>query len=143
MHYGLIAFLAAVLGADGPPVDRKDDSSKLQGTWHVTRARRDGEVAMDLANAALIVSGDQFTSKSGMKVVARGTWKIDPAKTPRSIDIEYTEGPDKGQTVRGIYALHEGVWILILSPPGQERPVSFKAEFKVGYTSLVLKAAKP
>lgn len=142
----LMATLCAVsflIATDGPSTTTPEESRKLQGSWTVVRARRDGEVDNELVDATLVVSGDKFTSKSGMRTVAQGNWKLDADKKPRTIDIEYTEGPEKGQTARGIYSITDGTWILLLNAPGRERPASFSPESEIGLTYLILKPTKP
>ncbi len=136
--------LLAALVSNGKQTNvSEDDAKTLQGVWTVFRARRDGEIDAELAGATVVIADDTFMSKSGEKVSAQGTWKIDAGKKPKSIDIEYTDGPEKGQTVRGIYSVNDGIWSLVLSPAGQDRPVSFKPSSYIGYTLLILKVAKP
>jgi uncharacterized protein (TIGR03067 family) len=135
--------LGTLRPADEPPPATKEEMKKLEGTWTVVRARRDGEVDSDLIDAVVTLAGSQFTSKSGKAVVARGAWKIDPAKKPRTLDIEYKEGPEKGQTAYGIYSLTDDTWVVLLSAPGKERPVSFERESETGRTFLVLKQSRP
>src|SRR5262245_59801360 len=87
-----------LLAADSPVKQVEQEMKKFQGTWVVARARRDGEVDAELAGATVTLAGNMFTSKSGKTILAQGTWKVDPAKKPKTIDIEYTDGPEKGQT---------------------------------------------
>src|SRR5262249_32943853 len=126
-----------LLAADSPVKEVQQEMKKFQGTWAVARARRDGEVDAELAGATVTLAGNMFTSKSGKAILAQGTWKVDPAKKPKTIDIEYTDGPEKGQTAYGIYSLTDGAWIVLISSPGKDRPVSFETESENGCTFLV------
>jgi uncharacterized protein (TIGR03067 family) len=131
--------------AVGPPAqdDAKQESEKLQGIWTVARARRDGELDNSLKGATITISGDKFISKNGETVVAQGTWKIDPTKEPKTIDIRYTDGPEKNKRVFGIYAFKEESWVLLLAAAGKDRPASFEKEMQEGQTYLLLSGPAP
>jgi uncharacterized protein (TIGR03067 family) len=143
-HPFLILAVGCLLAAGAPasdPLQREKD--QLQGTWAVVRARHNGQANDKLLNATLTIAGDQFTSKIGDTVYGKGTWKIDPASNPKTIDIHYSEGADKGKTVKGIYHLKDNLWVVLFSSPGQDRPVSFDKDRKDGQTFLILKASRP
>ena len=133
-----------MLAADGPPADApRPDKDLLQGTWTVIRARQNGQANEQLLHASLIIAGDEFTSKVGDAVAGKGTWKVDATANPKAIDITYTEGADKGKTVKGIYHVKDSLWIVLFSSPGQDRPVSFNKDREDGQTFLILKATRP
>jgi uncharacterized protein (TIGR03067 family) len=111
----------------------------LQGTWVVTRARRNDKVDAALAQATVTLTGNYFTSRSDRTVTAAGTWTVDPTRTPPTLELNYTEGAEKGQKVAGIYSRDGNVWIVIYSAPGQPPPASFKQASEPGWTFLTLK----
>jgi uncharacterized protein (TIGR03067 family) len=103
----------------------RQEMEGLQGTWVVTRVRRNRAIALGWAGSTVTLTGNQFTSQSGQTTVARGTWTVDPTQEPYSIDLHYTEGSDQGQKLEGLYQREGGAWVVLFSAPGQRRPASF------------------
>jgi uncharacterized protein (TIGR03067 family) len=130
-------------GANAREADpAQQEKTKLQGLWTVVKAKQNGEPADRLIDATLTIAGDRFISDAGGKVLGKGTWKVDPTKDPKTIDVQYSEGSEKGKVAKGIYQLNGSTWIILFSAPGLERPLSFTTEQKDGQTFLILKAAK-
>ena len=50
---------------------------------------------------------------------------LDPAKEPKTIDYEMTEGVTKGKTQLGIYELDGDTFKSCFGSPGAERPTDF------------------
>src|SRR5712692_5405849 len=106
-RYALIVFLltGSVLAADDPKQEAiKKETAKLQGPWKVVSAEIGGKPDASRKDAQVVCKGDTFTRKTSSQVL-RGTYKLDPTAKPPTIDVTYTEGPDKGKTLYGIYAL--------------------------------------
>jgi uncharacterized protein (TIGR03067 family) len=104
-----------------------DDAKQLQGTWVLVSLERDGKEVKPQKDTKAIITGDKFIIKVGDKVIAGGTSKLDPSKTPKAVDTTYTEGPDKGKTFKGIYQLDgDMVKFCRAGSPEQERPTEFK-----------------
>jgi len=118
-----------VLAADGDKADEaKKDLEKFQGDWKAVSIQRDGESVApeeELQQLTLIVKGNERLLKVGEEVRSRSTFKLDPTKKPRTIDITVTEGPLKDRTVRGIYELDGDTQKVCLSLEGDGRPKEF------------------
>jgi uncharacterized protein (TIGR03067 family) len=56
-----------------------------------------------------------------------GTQKIDPSKSPKTIDVTMIEGPDKGKVMLGIYEIDEDTLRACFDPQGKKRPTEFKS----------------
>ncbi len=67
--------------------------------------------------------------KRGDEVVVKGTFKLDPTKKPKTIDMTVTEGrreQDQGKELHGIYELtKDGLKWCTSEPGGTERPKEF------------------
>ena len=74
---------------------------------------------------------------------AKGTFSIDPKKTPKTIDLTFTEGPPKGTVLKGIYELDDSTYKLCVGPPDGDRPRVFDSKAKDGGILQVLKKVKP
>jgi uncharacterized protein (TIGR03067 family) len=57
----------------------------------------------------LHVEGDHYTFILG-ETDLRMTFKLDPTKTPKTIDMKIIEGPCEGQTFHGIYTLEGDIF---------------------------------
>ena len=92
----------------------------------------------ELKDVPLVLKGKTFAQGE-----AKGTYKVDATKTPKTIDMTFTEGPPKGLTLRGIYELDDATYKLCIANPGSDRPRVFDSKAKDGGTVQVLKRAKP
>src|SRR5262245_65584155 len=60
---------------------------------------------------------------------ASRTFKLDPAKKPKAMDVTYDDGPNKGKTNHAIYALQgDTLTICRHQQPARERPKEFTSE---------------
>src|SRR5213594_3485111 len=86
--------------------ESKKDSKKIQGTWLPSEAELNGRKMSDetLKTMKLVVKDDKYTVTVG-EGKDEGTVQIDSTKTPKTMDITGTEGPNKGKTILAIYEL--------------------------------------
>jgi len=54
--------------------------------------------------------------------------KLDPSKSPKTIDAEMTEGPAKGKAFRGIYKFQDDTQVICLAPSDKDRPTKFDSK---------------
>jgi uncharacterized protein (TIGR03067 family) len=130
---GLVCTL--VLAASGRTGARADDKAdvekerqKFQGTWTIESSVTGAtDIPADqLKEFILIFEGDKHTLKHGDKVFQVGTQKIDPSKSPKTIDVTMTEGPNKGAVMLGIYEIDGDTLKVCFDPEGKKRPTEFK-----------------
>lgn len=122
----LLFFGTGLLTAGG---DAKTDLKAMAGSWKATIIEIDGKPAEEKEKDApikLVIKEDKFTVFVGDKVMMSGTTKLNPAKTPKEIDAEQTEGPYKGKTQKGLYEFKGMEMRVIFAEPGNDRPTSFK-----------------
>jgi uncharacterized protein (TIGR03067 family) len=91
----------------------------------------------------LTVAGNKFTTKAGDRTLRAGTLEVDPAQKPKHIDVTYSEGPFKGKTLHGVYALEGGTWQILYSLLGKDRPLALAGTAGEGQVLLILKREKP
>jgi uncharacterized protein (TIGR03067 family) len=145
MKARLFLLLAAVLLAPG--CSKKDENQKelerFQGTWRYESIESDGETipAETFKDWRLVKEGDRYTFTQG-DAVYKGTFKVDVSKTPKTIDITRTEGPEGGMKSAGIYELDGDTYKVCLAPPGKDRPTAFESKAGSGYVLQVLKREK-
>ena len=124
------------------------DVGASQGAWRAVAVTADGRPVPN-AEAGMFritVTGDRLTlSAGGDDRTARFT--LDPARTPRPIDLTWLDGPEKGLTVRGIYSLEGGRLRLCVPNPKTgdvgRRPGGFTAAAGEGRMLFTLERLPP
>lgn len=97
-HY--VTIVAAILltaSAYTQQPKAKPGGASLQGTWVLTTIN--GQPAPDMT---LTFEGNKYHQTFDGKVNERGTFKLDAAKKPMTIDLIITEGQDAGKTQLGV-----------------------------------------
>src|SRR5262249_9637840 len=121
----------------------KKDLEALQGDWSITSAERDGKKAPDEAvkSVKLTFAKDTITVTEGTKKTEM-TFKLDPSKSPKTIDLTYGTGGRMGEIDQGIYTL-DGDTLKLCIKRGGGRPTEFAAAPDSNSHLLILKKSKP
>jgi uncharacterized protein (TIGR03067 family) len=123
----------AASGGSGTPADDKADlekeARKFQGAWTFESSVTGGDElpADHLKMFVVTFEGDKHTVKKGDEVIQVGTQKIDPSKSPKTIDVTMVEGPHKGTVMLGIYEIDGDTLKVCFDPEGKTRPTEFKS----------------
>jgi uncharacterized protein (TIGR03067 family) len=136
-----VALLSCLSCAAEDAADR--ELRRLEGTWVLSAVEADGErTPRDaLKEFRLTFEGPAFTTvRAGM--TARGTVKLDPTRKPRTMDISYTAGPEKGRTQQAIYELDGEMLRICGAAPGKDRPTDFETKGRAGWTLLLFRRVK-
>jgi uncharacterized protein (TIGR03067 family) len=114
-------------GGDKAEVEK--ELKKFQGTWTFASVEASGKEAPADAFKGMTVSfkGDKYTVKKGDEVIQVGTQKLNPSKSPRTIDVTVTEGLSKGAVLLGIYEFSGDTLKVCFDPEGKKRPTEFKS----------------
>ena len=85
----LVMAAGLLLAADKPKDDAKGDKDKFQGSWKVVSGEHDGVTLPEEKTKELTVTfqDDKVTIRVGDKTEPEQTFKLDPAKKPREIDV--------------------------------------------------------
>ena len=108
------------------------DAKALQGTW-LAQTQQRGDRAEDpevTKQHRVVFDGEKLTIYKGEEVKVRGTFKLDAAASPATIDINIAEGDDDpgvaGKTAKGIVEIDgENLKWCSAQPGSDERPKSF------------------
>lgn len=116
------------------------DLDLMQGTWNIQSAELSGnpfppEVSKSIK---LTIEGNNYTVVAGGNS-DKGTCKLNPDVTPKTLEITGVEGPNKGKTILAIYEVKEGELKVCYDLSGKEFPKEFKSLngtqlFLVSYT---------
>jgi uncharacterized protein (TIGR03067 family) len=101
----------------------KSKLQELQGVWNVVAVEIEGR-SMPAGGAQIVVKDDYFTSM-GIGATYEGKFVLDVSSSPFAIDMNFTAGPEKGNTNRGIFELAGDTWRLCLNMTGGQRPSDF------------------
>jgi uncharacterized protein (TIGR03067 family) len=129
-------FYALGLVVAGETSTRADDKAdvekelkKFHGIWTFESVEAGGKKAPadDLKGLTITFAGDKYTVKKGDEVIQIGTQKLDPSKSPKTIDVTVTEGLKKGATMLGIYEIDGDTLKVCFDEEGKKRPTEFKS----------------
>ena len=126
----LLALTALALAADAPPSDAAaKDKAALQGTWQsVKEEMRGGAAPGDARDHKMVFAGDTFRFSKGDETLIRGTFKLDPTKSPKVMEMVITEGAGAEPEVpaHGIYELNgDGLKWCAAEPGTDAKPDKF------------------
>ncbi len=115
------------------------DVERLQGRWNVVALEIDGNKLPEgiFGGARIMIDGNRFTTIA-MGATYEGTFSVDSSKTPRTVDLNFSSGPEKGNTSRGIYELEGDTWKLCLTISNTERPAKFATSPDSGHALEIL-----
>jgi uncharacterized protein (TIGR03067 family) len=107
-----------------------DEMKKLAGVWHVVSFKDNGnDMPADAVNdLKVVITGDKYLARLEGKDALAWTYKLDPTKKPKTLDITFLTGRKQGQTAPGIYSLEGDTFTICGAEPGQERPTEFAAK---------------
>jgi uncharacterized protein (TIGR03067 family) len=136
---GLVLTAILFLGAD----DAKKEYERFEGAWKMIAMEAEGMKVPEetFKNTKLILKGDKFTFTDG-SATYKGTYKVDVSKKPKTIDITFEEGPEKRNTVWGIYELEGDVYKVCLVEGNKKRPTEFTAKPGTGQILEILHREK-
>jgi uncharacterized protein (TIGR03067 family) len=116
----------------------KKEMAKFNGTWNYESMEVNGEkMYLDQFKTAKMVLKDGTFSMSQGDITYKGTFKVDPTKKPKEIDITFKEGPEKGKSISGIYELTEDTYKICHAMGGKDRPKEFVSK-KGGNTAMAV-----
>ncbi len=121
----------------------KPDIEILQGTWSITELEVDGNKMPDsmLGGSQITVKRSKFDTVS-MGASYSGVLTLDESAKPKTFDLKFTDGPEKGNTNLGIYELSGDTWTLCLATRGKVRPNTFATKPGTGIALETLKRGK-
>lgn len=122
-----------------------DDAKLMEGTWAATVLEAAGKPADEKTKALkfkIVVKGESYTTFLNDKQLSAGTLKLDPTKSPKTIDAQAKDGPYKDKVQPGIYELRGDEMRIVFAVPDMRRPTEFKTQEGTMETMLGYKRIK-
>jgi len=140
-----IGVVALLVVAAAPAEDAaKKEMAQLEGEWSMVSGEADGQSLPDeMVRTGKRVAKDGVTTITmGGQPYFKAKFTIDPAKKPKAIDYDMTEGATKGKKHLGIYELDGDTLKFCFAAPGKDRPTEFTAKEGSQQTYSVWKREK-
>src|SRR5262249_19717379 len=114
------------------------------GTWRFKSIHRSGQdlPSDTFKGSKLICKGRDFTATSPEGTL-HGIFSIDVSRSPKTIDVTFTDGADKGKHFLGIYELKDDSYKVCMAEPGKDRPQAFESKPGSVQVLEVLKREEP
>jgi uncharacterized protein (TIGR03067 family) len=146
----LFPALAALVPLFFTPQDDavKSELARLDGDWQVVAHETEGKAANEehWQMVQFVIRGNQLTFKGDgilSKKVAKIALVIDPATTPRVIDLKVVEGEFKGTMLAGIYEVKgDRLKICFRNDETNNRPNEFSTKDDSNLVLFVLQRNK-
>lgn len=107
---------------------------KFQGTWIVETQELDGKPAKgeEIKTRSYFCGADVFVVRKGTELLQLGVQKVDPSKSPKTINATVTKGLYQGETMLGIYEIDGDRLKICFDIEGRTRPTEFKTAPREG-----------
>ena len=126
IHSSIITFF--IIGLCGPIArgNAESDAPKLEGTWKPQSAELAGKPFPQpvVDSMKLTLKGETYLVDVGGQL-DEGKCTHDSAKSPKTIDITGTKGPNEGKTFLAIYELKGDEFNVCYDLSGKSRPTEF------------------
>jgi uncharacterized protein (TIGR03067 family) len=106
----------------------------LEGAWAFVALQTDGRDVPTgmISHSRLLIDGDRFRMESP-EANYEGIFTIDASADPMTIDINFVEGPEAGNSSFGIFEQHGDQLTICLGMTGIKRPVAFSTRAGSGH----------
>ena len=137
----VVAPLAAPGADDSAQRREQAEQEKLAGAWRVVSVEVDGRAlpAQQFRGLTMTFQGGNFTAQQGRGEKQEGTYKIDPARGPKQIDIRRQNGPPEGRHQLAVYALAGNTLKICSAGSDKERPGGFDTRGQEGRVLMTLR----
>jgi len=123
---GVAAGVPRALAAADDAAKVKAELKKFQGTWVDIYAEEVGKKQEQVGDHQLKFDGEAFSVADHGHVEEKGTFKLDPSKNPKEIDLRLRDRNDEEKTALGIYTWDgENLKLCLGEPGGGTRPKDF------------------
>jgi uncharacterized protein (TIGR03067 family) len=138
-------WLAIQVGGGAGDDPNSKDLDTMQGTWKVTELTEKGVKlpAKETDPVEVIILASRMTINDDGMFREEITLKLDAKQKPKVVELNYTKGPNKGNTETGIYSVDgDTLKMCINEKKGGARPTEFSSTKENEFSLVVLKKVK-
>jgi uncharacterized protein (TIGR03067 family) len=108
----------------------QNDLERLQGEWSCSLQIRSGQKSPEEAIETIFreIKNDEMVISLFDKPLQKMKFKLNEKTSPKEIDVEFLDGPNKGKTALGIYEVNGDEFKICNSNPGNPRPTAFESK---------------
>ncbi len=137
--YVILAFAICV---SSHAADEKTELKALAGRYEVVKVEVDGkDITESFKTVTLAIDGDRYIAVVG-QTTDKGTLGIDGSKSPKTMDITGTEGPNRGMTYLCIFEVKDDVFTVCYGIDFKTRPTEMTTAEKSNRMIIVYKRKK-
>ena len=135
---------ALLVFAAAAPADDAADLKALVGKWKLEKAEVGGaDFLAQLKDLDFeIAPGGKYTAKFG-GITDVGTFTVDSTKSPKTMDIKASDGPNKGKTIPAVYKIDGDTVVICYQLGGGDRPKTFESKKDTQLFLATYKRVKP
>jgi uncharacterized protein (TIGR03067 family) len=135
---GVAAVVPRAPAAADDAAEVKAELKKFQGTWVDVYAEKAGKEQEQVGDHQLKFEGESFSVADHGRVEEEGTFKLNPSRNPKEIDLRLQGGAKDEKTVPGIYTWDGENLKICLGEPGEgTRPTGFTTTPRGGFLVVV------
>ena len=122
--------------------DEKTELKALAGRYDVVKVEVDGkDITESFKTVTLAIDGDKYIAVVG-QTTDKGTLGVDGSKSPKTMDITGTEGPNRGMTFPCIFEVKDDVFTVCYGLDFKTRPTDMTTAEKSNRMVIVYKRKK-
>lgn len=134
--------LAFAICVSSHAADEKTELKALAGRYEVVKVEVDGkDITESFKTVTLAIDGDKYIAVVG-QTTDKGTLGIDGTKSPKTMDITGTEGPNRGMTYPCIFEMKDDVFTVCYGLDFKTRPIEMSTTEKSNRMIIVYKRKK-
>lgn len=124
--------------------DDQADTKALQGTWLPATAELAGLPVPEeyRKSMKLTIKDDRYLVMAANQK-DEGTCKVDSGKSPKTMEINGSQGPNKGKTIPAIYKIDGDSLTICYNLGGKDHPTEFKTKAGTKLFLVEYKREKP
>ena len=142
LRHTYVILAAFAIGLPMLAADEKTELKALAGRYDVVKVEVDGkDITESFKTVTLAIDGDKYIAVVG-QTTDKGTLAVDGSKSPKTMDITGTEGPNRGMTFPCIFEVKDDVFTVCYGLDFKTRPTDMTTAEKSNRMVIVYKRKK-
>ena len=142
LRHVYVILTALTIGLPIQSADEKTELKALAGRYDVVKVEVDGkDLTESFKTVTLAIDGDKYTAIVG-QTTDKGTLAVDGTKSPKTMDITGTEGPNRGMTYPCLFEVKDDVFTVCYGLDFKTRPKEMTTAEKSNRMIIVYKRKK-